>query len=149
MNNTNKTVDEAVDVALYRTTYRAVSNAVSNAVRGAVYEAVVRAVGGTVGRVVDWAVSTVAVGEPDHPALQDFLRPVGRGSVTNYETNNAVYWKVDGAVTRSVYWKVGRAEDNSVDWAVYRAMGRTMASEVDEDLLHPALQDYLKEAGVA
>jgi hypothetical protein len=49
------------------------------------------------------------------------------------EVRMTVYWSVSGALHVSLFWPVRGA----VGWAV------------DEDLPHPALQDYLKEAGVA
>lgn len=49
------------------------------------------------------------------------------------EVRMTVYWSAKGALRGSLFWPVRGA----VGWAV------------DEDLPHPALQDYLKEAGVA
>ena len=49
------------------------------------------------------------------------------------EVRMTVYWSVSGALRVSLFWPVRGA----VGWAV------------DEDLPHPALQDFLWEAGVA
>ena len=67
--------------------------------------------------------------------------------------NRAVYRVVDETVRdtvcdevrMTVYWSVSGALRVSLFWPVRGAMGWS----VEEDLPHPALQDFLWEAGVA
>lgn len=71
---TNLKPNEAVFQTVCEAAYRAVDNAVHWNVRGAVLRPVNRAVRRTVSQAEGWAVWD----DPDHPALQDFMRDVGR-----------------------------------------------------------------------
>ena len=68
----NSDVGDALREAVYGTVSNAVSNAVFQTVHGAVWGAVDRAVD-----MVGWNAEFWALEDPDHPALQDFRRPVG------------------------------------------------------------------------
>jgi len=67
-------VHDAVYWTVNRVVYRAVDGAVEATVSGAVYRTVDNAVSGAVSGAGYGAVYWSVWGDPDHPALQDFLR---------------------------------------------------------------------------
>ena len=148
----NPKVFSAANRAVVVTVFDAVWGVVNGTVWGTVYWAVSEAVDEAVGQAVWTGVGR----DPDHPALEDFLREVR--SVSHCRQSTTAKESVDMALHAAIERAVGRTVSGSVDWDVNRAVWRSVASSVDstvyeavwaatvEDPSHPALQDFLHSA---